>query len=106
MTTGISERLGIVENDVTHIKESVNRIEKALNDHVKWEEKKYDDMEKRFAPKYVEENVNALDKEIADMPDKLSKRFAGIWTEGYLKAVIFTVGGSIVVGVFISFIIK
>lgn len=119
MTDSESKRLGRVENKITGLEtqnkfilESLKRIEKKLDDgekkfdkHVDWEEhQKYPKLEKEFVRKeyfnIVKEQVNANEKEISDMPNNLSEKFAGIWTEAWLKAVVFTIGGSIFVGLF------
>jgi len=99
------ERLIIVEGNMIHIKETTERIEKALLEHVSWEEKKYEDMDKKFSGKYLEKVVSGLDNEINTLPEKFSTRFAGVWTEAWLKATIFTVGGSVMVAAIFKILI-
>ncbi len=49
-----NERLAKVETNIENIKEDVTEIKDMLNTHVLWEEKKYSEMERRYASKWVE----------------------------------------------------
>ena len=104
----LSERMSAVETHIEHIKADVSEIKYALLKHVEWEETKYANLEKSFATKervdIMSSNLEALDKEISDLPNNLDKKYAGIWTEGYIKGILFTIGGSAAIAVFIHFI--
>lgn len=43
-----------MEQQVENIDKGVERIEDALKEHIKWEDHKYEEMDKRFSGKWVE----------------------------------------------------
>lgn len=106
MTERENVRLSVVENEISHIKETTQRIENLLTSHVTWEEKKYNEMDLKFAPKFIEKQIEGLDKEVEDLPYKLDKRFAGLWVENWVKSTAFTVVGSVLVGLFFFWLSK
>jgi len=56
----MNERMARVETNIENIKEQVGEIKQMLTDHVNWENDKYDEMDKKFAPKWIEKFVIAL----------------------------------------------
>lgn len=111
MTPEDNTRLTRVEEGIKHITSLIVKMDLSLGSHIGREDDRARDNNIRFAPKSVEDDISdietsvkGLDREVSSMPDKLRKQFAGVWVEGYTKAIIFTVGGSIVVGLFFHFL--
>ncbi len=104
MTQNETTRLAVVETNIKNIADTTIRIEKALADHVEWEVDKYKEMDNRFAPLDVkrefiqfDRDFRALDHEVAEMPAKMRKLFAGIWVETGLKSIVVMVVGSLII---------
>ena len=56
----MQERMAKVETNIENIKEKVDEIKVMLTEHVNWEANKYEEMDKKFAPKWIEKFVIAL----------------------------------------------
>jgi hypothetical protein len=56
----MNERMARVETNIENIKEQIGEIKEMLTDHVNWESDKYEEMDKKFAPKWIEKFVIAL----------------------------------------------
>lgn len=56
----MNERMARVETNIENIKEQITEIKNMLIDHVDWESDKYEEMDKKFAPKWIEKFVIAL----------------------------------------------
>jgi hypothetical protein len=56
----MNERMARVETNIENIKEDVQEIKAMLNDHVTWEEDKYSDLDKKYAPKWVQTTLITL----------------------------------------------
>lgn len=56
----MNERMARVETNIENIKEQIGEIKQMLIEHVSWENDKYDEMDKKFAPKWIEKFVIAL----------------------------------------------
>ena len=100
MTQTEATRLAVLETNIKNISETTIRIEKALTDHVDWEVDKYKEMDKRFAPLDIKrefiqfnQDFKALDHEVAEMPERMRKKFANIWVETGLKSILVMVAG-------------
>ena len=50
----MNERMARVETNIDNIKEDVSEIKEMLTDHVHRETKRFDDMDKKFAAKWVQ----------------------------------------------------
>ncbi len=49
-----SERLASVETNIENIKEDVKDIKDLLNDQMKWQEKRFKELDRKYANKWVE----------------------------------------------------
>ncbi len=49
-----SERLASVETNIENIKEDVKEIKDLLNDQMKWQEKRFKELDRKYANKWVE----------------------------------------------------
>jgi hypothetical protein len=90
------ERLVRMEANLDFIKEK-------LTEHIDLEATKYNDMEDRFADKEIEEVLRTTITKVNELPDNLSRRFAGLWVENWTKAVAFTVIGSVSISIILKF---
>lgn len=58
LTSG--ERLAVIETEVKGLKVDVAEIKQMLKEHTEWEATKYDDLNKKFAGKWVERGLIAV----------------------------------------------
>jgi len=56
----MNERMARVETNINNIKEDVQEIKTMLTDHVLREDQKYKDLDKKYAPKWVERTLITL----------------------------------------------
>lgn len=56
----MTERMARVETNIDNIKEDVSEIKKMLEKHIDSEIERYEDMNKRFAPKWVQPTLVTL----------------------------------------------
>lgn len=83
-----NSRLAVVENEISHIKETTTRIENLLMAHVTWEEKKYKEMESKFATKSSQLRIES---EMQNLPKQIEETRAGKWVEKVALATIVSV---------------
>jgi len=88
MTKIETEKLAVLENEVGHIKSDVQEIKSMLKDHIHWEAKKYEDMEKHFA---TSKSVDSLAADLSELPLIIEKRHALKWTEKVLIIIMITI---------------
>ena len=91
--------------ELIRIETTVEFIKEKLTEHIASENTRYLEMQGKFAKKQYEEIIEKLVDRTNDMPDRLSKRFAGVWVETYTKATAFTVIGSILVAIALKLIL-